>query len=155
MSIADSIKSDHNEIRGLIAKLRNTSTKDAEERRIAIADLRRKVFAHFRAEEGTVLQEMYKVAELRPLTMDLLEENRAIRMLFDGVKATMCSEEIWLPRLTPVSELLALHMDKEENVAMPAAPKYFTDAQLDAMGRVFDSIATKESGQMTILARRK
>lgn len=152
MSIADSIKKDHNEFRSMIAKLQKTTVKEAEVRKRTYSDLRRKVFAHFRAEEGTVLPEMLKVAELRPLGLELMEEHRAIRDLFDGLKSTKYDEEIWLARLAPASELFATHMGKEENMVIPAAPKYFTEAQLDALGRVFESIEEKEIGQTTISA---
>ena len=148
MSIADSIKKDHDEFRAMIAKLQKTTVRDSEERRRTFSTLRRNVFAHFKAEEGTVLPEMLKVDDLKILAMDLMEEHRALRGLFDGVKATRCDDEMWLSRLTPVAGLLAIHMGKEENMVIPAAPKYFTDAQLDALGRVFETIETKELGQM-------
>jgi hemerythrin superfamily protein len=150
MSITDSIKNDHNECRGMIARLQKTTVKDVEERRSTFSDLRRRVFAHFLAEEDTILKEMSKVEELRPLTLELIEEHRAIRDLFDVLWATNCDEEVWLPRLAPLSELFAIHMNKEENIVLPAAPKYFTEAQLEALGRVFDNTERGEMEKTTI-----
>ncbi len=152
MSIADSIKSDHDEFRGEIATLQKTSTADFEERRSTFSDLKRKVSAHFLAEEDTVIKEMGKLTELRPLALELLEEHQAIRDLLDILWATNCDDEVWLPRLTPIAELLAIHMGKEENVVIPAAPKYFTDAQLEALGKVFEKVEAKEMGQIWIQA---
>jgi hemerythrin superfamily protein len=152
MSIADSIMSDHAEFRGMIAALQKTSTKDFEERRRTFSDLKKKVSAHFLAEEDTVIKEMAKLTELRPLALELTEEHQAIRDLFDVLWATNCDDEIWLPRLAPISELLTIHMGKEENVVIPAAPKYFTDAQLEALGRVFDKVEAKEMDQIIMKA---
>ncbi|HEY3420109.1 MAG TPA: hemerythrin domain-containing protein [Methanomassiliicoccales archaeon] len=148
MSIADSIKTDHTEFRSMIATLQKTSREDFELRRRTFSDLRRKVSAHFLAEEDTVIKEMAKLTELRPLALELLEEHQAIRDLFDVLWATNCDDEVWLPRLSPIAELLAIHMGKEENIVIPAAPKYFTDAQLDALGRVFDKVEAQEMGQL-------
>jgi hypothetical protein len=128
----------------MIARLEKTTFKDVEERRNTFSDLRRRVFAHFLAEEDTVLKEMSKVAELRHLTLELIEAHRAIRDLFDVLWATNCDEAVLLPRLAPLSELFAIRINKGENIALPAAPKYFLDAQLEASGRLFDSIETKE-----------
>jgi hemerythrin superfamily protein len=152
MSIADSILADHNEFKGMIASLQKTSTKDFEERRRTFTDLRRRVSAHFLAEEDTVIKEMAKLTELRPLALELIEEHQAVRDLFDVLWATNCDDEVWLPRLVPISELLVIHMGKEENMVIPAAPKYFTDAQLEALGRLFDKIEAEEMGQLMIKA---
>jgi hypothetical protein len=148
MSIADSIKSDHTEFRSMIATLQKSSREDFEQRRKIFGDLRTKVSAHFLAEEDTVIKEMAKLTDLRPLALELLEEHQAIRDLFDVLWATNCDDEVWLPRLAPVAELFAIHMGKEENIVIPAAPKYFTDAQLEALGKVFDRVEAQEMGQM-------
>jgi hemerythrin superfamily protein len=150
MSIADSIMNDHREFREMIAILQKTTVNDVEERRNTFTELRRKVFSHFLAEEDTVMKEMAKVTELRPLALELIEEHRAIRDLMDVIWSTNCDDEVWLPRLTPMSELIAIHMNKEENVVIPAAPKYFTEAQLEALGRVFDTTESSEMSKMTI-----
>ncbi len=152
MSIADSIKADHEDFRSMISSLQKTSTGDFEERRTTFTDLRQRVTAHFLAEEDTVIKEMAKLSELRPLALELLEEHQAMRDLLDVLWATNCDDEIWLPRLTPIAELLAIHMGKEENIVIPAAPKYFTEAQLEALGRVFDNEEKKEIGKMKILS---
>ena len=81
MSIEDSIKTDHNEYRDMIAKLQKTTRDDVEVRRNTFSTLRRKVFAHFIAEEITVFKDMLKVTEMRPLALELVEEHRAIRNL--------------------------------------------------------------------------
>lgn len=149
MSIADSIKSDHSDFRSMISTLQKTSTKDFEERRMTFTNLRHKVTAHFLAEEDTVIKEMAKLSELRTLALELREEHQAIRDLIDVLWATNCDDEVWLPRLVPISELLAIHMGKEENIVIPAAPKYFTEAQLEALGTVFDN-EEKEIAEMKV-----
>lgn len=90
----------------MIARLEKNTVKDVEERRNTFSDLRRRVFAHFLAEEDTVLKEMSKVAELRHLTVELIEEHRAIRDLLDVLWATNCDEAVWLSRLAPLSETI-------------------------------------------------
>jgi hypothetical protein len=149
MSIADSIKSDHSDFRSMISTLQKTSTKDFEERRMTFTNLRHKVTGHFLAEEDTVIKEMAKLSELRTLALELREEHQAIRDLLDVLWATNCDDEVWLPRFVPISELLAIHMGKEENIVIPAAPKYFTEAQLEALGKVFDN-EEKEIAEMKI-----
>jgi hemerythrin superfamily protein len=150
MSIADSIKRDHQDFRETIARLQKTTVSNVEERRTTFTEFRRKVFSHFLAEEDTVLKEMAKLTELRPLALELIEEHRAIRDLMDVIWSTNCDDEVWLPRLTPMAEVLAIHMNKEENIVIPAAPKYFTDAQLEALGKVFDTTEGTEMSKMTI-----
>ena len=150
MSIEDSIRTDHNEYRGMIAKLQKTTRDDVEERRNTFSTLRRKVFAHFIAEEITVFKDMLKVTEVRPLALELVEEHRAIRDLFDVLEATNFDDEIWLPRLAIISELFAIHLGKEESVVMAASPKYFSEAQREALGKVFITSETEEINRMII-----
>lgn len=150
MSIEDSIKTDHNEYRDMIAKLQKTTRDDVEVRRNTFSTLRRKVFAHFIAEEITVFKDMLKVTEMRPLALELVEEHRAIRDLFDVLESTNFDDEIWLPRLAIISELFTIHLGKEESVVMAASPKYFSEAQREALGKVFINSETEEINRMII-----
>jgi hypothetical protein len=152
MSIADSIRSDHDGFRSMIETLQRTSTEDLEERRRTFSEIRQKTSAHFLAEEDTVIKEMTKVTELRPFALELMEEHQAIRDLLDVLWATNCNDPVWLPRFAPIAELLSIHMGKEENIAIPAAPRYFTDAQLEALGNVFVKTGAREMGRRMIRA---
>ena len=151
MSIEDSIKTDHNEYRDMIAKLQKTTRDDVEVRRNTFSTLRRKVFAHFIAEEITVFKDMLKVTEMRPLALELVEEHRAIQGTYSTSSSpTNFDDEIWLPRLAIISELFAIHLGKEESVVMAASPKYFSEAQREALGKVFINSETEEINRMII-----
>lgn len=150
MTISDSIKKDHDDFRAMISKLQKTTIDDREVRLETFSMLRRKVFAHFIAEEITVLKDMLKVAELRPLVLGLIEEHRVIRNQIDVLDGTSFNDEIWLPRLGWISEMFALHLDKEENMVTTVLPKYFSEAQIEALGQVFISSEDEETRNMII-----
>jgi hypothetical protein len=150
MTITDSIKKDHDDFRTMISKLQKTTIDDREVRLETFSTLRRTVFAHFIAEEITVFKDMLKVTELRPLVLELIEEHRVIRNQIDVLDGTSFNDEIWLPRLALISEMFALHLDKEESIVTSVSPKYFSEAQIEALGQVFISSEAEEMSKMII-----
>ena len=148
MTIADEIKKDHDETRAMMAKIQKTAAKETEDRRKKFLALKREVFAHFKAEEGTILPEMMKIDEVKPLATELMKDHKEIREKFEDVTSTKGDDASWISRFAPLAEQLSEHMDKEEKKAPPTAPKYFTRAQLEELGKVFEKIESKEKGQV-------
>ena len=46
--------------------------------------------------------------------------------------------------------MFALHLDKEESIVTSVSPKYFSEAQIEALGQVFISSEAEEMSKMII-----
>lgn len=148
MTIVDEIKKEHDETRAQIAKIEKTAAKDSEDRKKTFTTLKRDTLAHFKAEEGTIFPEMMKVEEFKPLVTELLKDHKEIREKIEDVTSTKGDDASWLSRFAPLAQHLSVHMEKEEKKALPAAAKYFTNAQLDELEKAFEKIEHKEKGRV-------
>ncbi len=135
---------DHREFRREILELRHSSNSDAGFREEVLADLLRRLAAHHVAEEKTLFPAMEELSAEKEFAMELIEEHRAMEILYSDLVMTGYGKEIWLPRLRPILEVHETHMAREESNLIPRLNKMFGKKRLEELGDGFDRFREAE-----------
>ena len=129
---------DHREFRREILELRHSSNSDAGMREEVLADLLRRLAAHHVAEEKTLFPAMEILPAEKVFALELVEEHRAMEILYTDLEMTGYGKEVWVPRLRPILEVHETHMAREESILIPRLHKMFSAKRLEALGENFD-----------------
>lgn len=119
MDILERIRSEHRDILQSMSDLLNGPIDDAEKYARAYLDLVAKVDAHERGEEQTIYQAIATDPDVRPISLQSLEEHRVIRSLMRDLADVKVNEEIWLPKLVVLNNMVSLHFQIEEGNILP------------------------------------
>jgi hypothetical protein len=128
MELEDRITEEHREFRKMLVLLNDTGAEDVDERLEVYADLMMRVDAHEKAEERTLYTEMKKDDDLKELALESIEEHRVSRILMVELRNVGLDDELWLPKIRMISSLLEAHMNKEEELVLPAATEALEEA---------------------------
>ena len=123
---------DHREFRREILELRHSANSEAGLREEVLADLMRRLAAHHVAEEKTLFPAMEELPAEKEFALELIEEHRAMEILYSDLVLTGYGKDIWVPRLRPILEVHETHMAREESEPDPAVAQ---DVQREKAGR--------------------
>lgn len=129
---------DHREFRREILELRHSSNSDAGMREEVLADLLRRLAAHHVAEEKTLFPAMEAISAEKTFALELIEEHRAMEILYSDLELTSYGKEVWVPRLRPILEIHETHMAREESNLIPRLTKMFSAKRLEELAESFD-----------------
>jgi hemerythrin superfamily protein len=129
---------DHREFRREILELRHSPDTDAGMREEVLADLLRRLAAHHVAEEMTLFPAMEELPAEKEFALELIEEHRAMEILYSDLVMTGYGKEIWVPRMRPILEVHETHMAREESNLIPRLHKMFGNKRLEELGESFD-----------------
>jgi hemerythrin superfamily protein len=140
MNIVDRLKQEHEEIMGALNDLLSSPIDDAEKYSKAFLDVMMRVDAHERAEEQTIYQALMSDIQVRPIALQAMEEHRVTRELFKDLADVEITEEVWLPRLVVVNNLIALHVQIEEGNVLPLLIDSYDDNQREKFDTDFQTV---------------
>ena len=133
------LKNDHEEMRGLLGQLEETTTRALKRRRELIADIEAKLKAHTTIEEEIFYPAFKKAGEKSDddkMYFEALEEHRAAGdlVLPDLVKTDPASDK-FSGRAKVLKELVEHHADEEEQEMFPRARKLLSKDELTQLGQ--------------------
>jgi hemerythrin superfamily protein len=140
MGIGESIKRDHDEYRRFFKKLFKTSAEDAKLREQLFIDFQKKLYAHHRGEELTILPHMTKIPDLRDLALELEVEHVDMKAHVEALMKEGYNRDIWRHKLAPLYDVMHAHWLKEEEIMIPFGPEHFSTAEWKDFGKRFDQI---------------
>jgi hemerythrin superfamily protein len=135
---------DHRVFQQEILELRNSSDSDVGLREDVLSDLLRRLAAHHVAEEKTLFPAMKELPPERRFALELIEEHRAMEILYSDLVLTGYGKEVWVPRLRPILEVHETHMAREESNLIPRLQKMFEEKKLEDLGNDFDQYREAE-----------
>lgn len=145
MGIGEAINADHDEFRRILAKIEKTTESDVDLRKQMLPHFIRILYAHHVAEEETLFPAMEKKKEeLKNITLDMIEEHRAMMILLNDLEVSGWDFKNWAHRLRPFREIIVVHWNKEEKAVIPNLPSYFSQAELDELSKGFDAVRSRE-----------
>lgn len=119
MDILERIRSEHRGILQDLSELLNGPIDDAEKYGREYLDLEAKVEAHERGEEATIYQAIATDPDVRPISLQSIEEHRVIRSLMKDLADVKVNDETWLPKLVVLNNMISLHFQIEEGNILP------------------------------------
>jgi hypothetical protein len=143
MDIVERLKQEHVEIMAALNELLSSPIDDAEKYSKAFLDVMMRVDAHERGEEQTIYQALLSDTQVRPIALQAMEEHRVVRDMFRDLADVEITEEVWLPRLVVVNNMIALHVQIEEGNVLPLLLDSFDDGKREQFDADFTSVQQK------------
>jgi hemerythrin superfamily protein len=151
--IGTMIIEDHRLFRKEIQELRHTQNADTGTREKVLADLMRRLAAHHVGEERTLFPAMLELPKERDFGQELIEEHRAMEILYSDLVLTGYGSEVWVARMRPIMEVHETHMAREESNLIPRLAKVFEPKRLEEMAVQFDRYRQEELAKPTFTWR--
>ena len=137
MNVVDRLKEEHKEIQTLLNDLLMASIDDVEVYSKRYLDLLTKVEAHERGEERTIYNALSADLEVRPIALQAMEEHRLIKDLLRDLADVEITDEMWLPKLVVVNNVISLHIQIEEGNVLTLVQNTFNEADRERFDRDF------------------
>jgi len=140
VDIVDRLRRDHEEIQTAFADMLNSDIDDVESYGRKFIDLMIQLEGHERAEEQTIYAQLQTDLDIRPIALQAMEEHRISRMLMRDLSDVKIIEEVWLPKLVVVNNIVSLHIQIEEGNVIPLLEHLFDNSAREKLDRDFDLI---------------
>jgi hemerythrin superfamily protein len=151
--IGTMIIEDHRVFRKEIHELRHTQDSDMAQREQVLAALMRRLAAHHVGEERTLFPAMLEISKEHDLGQELIEEHKAMEILYSDLVITGYGSNVWVARMRPIMEIHETHMAREESNLIPRLPKIFAKERLEEMAVQFDRYREEEMAKPTFTWR--
>jgi len=149
MDIFEILKKDHRKVLDILEKLETSSDRAGKTRKKQFAMLRQELLPHMAGEENyfyPYVLDRTTDKEQRRAVLEGIEEHRAARAVLMDSEEAGISDERWQPDISVLKELIAHHIDEEEDEIFDAAREVIEDA--DEVGRKF--MAEKKQEKVTV-----
>lgn len=137
------LKADHDRQRDLIARIEDTSRKDAE-RRALFEQLRTELQAHAAAEEEALYAVMLANPELRDEARHSVAEHKEVDDLLGELVEKDPSSLFWMGKFKTMRDRYLHHIEEEEEEMFPAASKELSAEKEAEIAKVFERRKPKE-----------
>ena len=117
MGLVEHIKREHEEFEALLEDLLSLH-EDSRDPRFKQA--LKRLDAHAKAEERTILEILSNKETTRDLGLELLEWHLLIRHAMREIVALDHDDELWGPKMRMVKRVVMDHFEVEENEALPS-----------------------------------
>jgi hemerythrin-like domain-containing protein len=135
--IIQQLKADHRELRFILKKIKNTTTRAKKTRSELLSQLTTKLISHSKAEEETVYLPLQNIEKLHDLIMEGFEEHHVAELLLNEIAGLSNDDEHWIAKIQVLGEALDHHIDEEENEILPKIKTLFKKENLNEMAEDF------------------
>ena len=138
MLIYDVLKKDHEDARGLLARLMAAVT--VPEKQDLVAQLRMELIPHARAEEKIFYDTLGAFAETEDLAIEGGEDHELIEVLLDELQALGPAHEGWHMKAAGLKETIERHIEHEESVLFEHARQVLAPEEAQMMAEAFRNL---------------
>ncbi len=131
------LKKDHKTVRGLLARLEETTERSAAKRKDLVLEIEREVKAHTRVEEEIVYpayRDAARSKEDKKLFLEAHEEHDIAYLALERLKEVGPDDESFAARAKVLKDLIEHHAKEEEREMFPRMKKHMKDAALEELG---------------------
>ena len=138
--IYDLLKKDHEEVKSLFNKILD-KRRPSEETFSQIADA---LEVHMTGEEEYFYPELKgENEELTTMTNEAIVEHTSAKTLMNEIEDTEEADEMWLPKVKVLSEMIDHHVEEEEGELFKEAKKVLDKKEAVKIGRKFKQTKSK------------
>lgn len=152
MDIFQILTTDHDHVKNILNKMKNTQTNQGEERKKLLQDLKEELLPHMAAEEqyfySTLLKESSDTRD-DVQVYESIEEHKAARYVLNTLENTTWDDPRWEARAQVLKELLEHHIEEEEEKVFKIAHKFIDSSRAAAVGDRFNQIKEEELNSIT------
>lgn len=132
-SIYDLLKKDHKEVKKLFKQILEECKPDEA----TYKQIRNALQVHMRGEEEYFYPAIKDGEDARILSNEAVVEHNSAKMLMDEIDNTAEDDEMWLPRVKVLSEMIDHHVEDEEGDLFDEAKKLLDESQEQEIGQKF------------------
>ena len=140
MNIFNALKTDHRNVKALLAELSATPEKAIQKRVDLLAKIKTELVAHNEAEERVFYSQLNEKREDRLLVFEGKDEHRIGGQVIEELEATDKGTEEWTARVKVLKDLVEHHIEEEEGEIHKQAQKELTEKEADALGKEFTAL---------------
>ena len=137
------LKKDHDEIKGMLKDLEDTTERAVKTREAGFARLRFTLVTHEQMEETVLYPALKKHAETKDMVLEAYEEHDVVDKVLGDLERTAFDDESWHAKLKVMSENLHHHIEEEEQEMFEQARQVFDEDTLASLGDRMRQIKTQ------------
>ena len=127
------IKKDHQEVKGILGKLKESKQSDHKKREELFHTLKQELVPHMKAEEAIFYTPLMAKKEAREEAMEGMEEHHVSELVLKELDKMSKDDDKWIAKVSVFKELVEHHIQEEESVLFKAAEKALSKDELDMM----------------------
>jgi hypothetical protein len=129
MTIYEFLRTDHQTISDLFARLSETASGQVMLRRTLFAKLRHRLLQHAQAEQDVFYAALLEHGVDKELVFDALEDHAAVAFMIGELETLSVSEKRWFDILIDLSETVRRHFQVEEDAIFKEAREQQIEAE--------------------------
>jgi iron-sulfur cluster repair protein YtfE (RIC family) len=145
MSILKLIAEDHEKVRGIFQKMKDTTDRAEKTRTDLLEKLKKELEPHMEAEEKLFYPWVREHADAEDEVLEGLEEHHVTRRSLKELESLAVNSEKWKPRMTVLFELVDHHAEEEEDEIFKHARKHLNDEESEKLAEKFKEIKNNTS----------
>ena len=137
MDILERIKQDHDQVKGLLEKMLQTTPRAAKSRQELSDKLIALMMPHNKSEEKVFYPRLLEVKSAHEHALEALEEHHVAEFLLKEIGRMRPEDERWKAKISVFKETIEHHIEEEEGEIFSQARQAFGADQLASMGESF------------------
>lgn len=148
MLIYDTLKKDHDALKGLLQQLVNLSDDSGQERKRLLNEIRDGLIPHSRAEEAVFYNSIRLADTGKKIALHGYKEHMEAEALLRSLQMETSIHAGWQKTARKLQEAIEHHISEEETEVFAAARSLFTDQEAEQMSNAFEKLKpeVKEEG---------
>ncbi|HEX8129956.1 MAG TPA: hemerythrin domain-containing protein [Pyrinomonadaceae bacterium] len=132
------LKTDHEKVSGIFAKLEETTERAEKTREELFMKLKQELDLHAHIEETIFYPVLKKAEETREITMEGIQEHHVVKTLLRELDAMGVTSETWTAKLKVLKENVEHHVEEEEGEMFKSAREVLSKEQLEELGALME-----------------
>lgn len=137
------LKRDHDEVKGMLSTLDETTERAVKTRGETFTKLRSELDIHETIEEEIFYPALKEHPKTKDIALEGYEEHHVVDTVLGEMLDLDVSDETWTAKFTVMKENLEHHIEEEETVMFEQARQVFDEDELDDLGSRMEARKTE------------
>jgi hypothetical protein len=132
------LKKDHEEVKGILGKLKETKESAPKKREELFQKLRTELVPHMKSEESAFYQPLLAKKDAREDAMEGMEEHHVAEMVLKELEKMPKGEDEWGAKMSVFKEIVEHHIQEEETRVFKSAEKALGHEEIQNIMKQFE-----------------
>jgi iron-sulfur cluster repair protein YtfE (RIC family) len=141
--IYDLLSKDHNKVKELLNKIKETPDSSGKTREKLFAELKQELEIHTSFEEEVFYPQAEEKTRMKDEIRDAMEEHDEAKQLLEALSEMEPASEEWMETIQELTDALSHHIRDEEQKLFPAARQKIDPTEAESIGREYEEMKEK------------
>lgn len=132
------LKTDHEEVKGILKQLKKTNGEDSKKREDLFKKLRKELVPHMKAEESAFYPPLLEKKKSRDDAMEGVEEHHVSELVLKELEKMPKDDDKWGAKVAVFKELVEHHIKEEESALFKSAEKALDSDEIKKIAKQFE-----------------